>query len=274
MSRLIDASSLRDRLGQAGLLLVDVRGDQAWRTGTIPGAVNLNVYDYFIPQSDGAGFAELERAIAAAFAAIGATDARTVVFFEEQTGMVSPRGLWFLDYTGHDGGLVLDGGLDAWTAAGGALTPGDGAQAEIVSSPYHPPVEPMRRELIASIDDVATAGPEVDVLDVRRPTEFQGTFAHDCCARAGRIPGAKFLFYEDLLDAGRYRPAADLRRLFATAGLSPQRPVVTYCHRGARAATAYVALREAGFDDVRIFVGSWHEWAWRSDLPLAAGPAA
>lgn len=272
MARLLTADTVMARAGDAGWLLVDVRGEDAWRRGTIPGAVSLNVYDYFIPQSDEAGFADLERAVASAFAATGIDKAGTVVFFEEQTGMVSPRGLWFHEYAGLQNGYVLDGGIESWVAAGGRVAPGQGEPAAIKSDAANLPAGPMRRELIASIDEVSHLGVEVDILDVRRRTEFEGSFAHDCCSRAGRIPGAKFLFFEDLLEDGRYRSRAELRELFLAAGLS-DRPVITYCHRGARAATGYVALREAGFNNVRIFVGSWHEWASRHDLPLLTGAA-
>ncbi|MBN9306717.1 MAG: hypothetical protein BGO82_13920 [Devosia sp. 67-54] len=271
MSRLLQAAEAIARAGDEGVLFVDVRGHEAFRAGTIPGAVQLNVYDYFIPHSDAAGFADLEAAVAAAFAASGIDAARTVVFFEEHTGMASPRGLWFHELAGRTGGHVLDGGIAAWRAAGGLVVPGTGPAHAVASRTGLPPVAPMRRELLAAVTDVLHPGAKVDIFDVRRATEFSGSFAHACCSRAGRIPGAKFLFYEDLLSAGRYKPAGEMARLFAAAGLSPRRTVITYCHRGARAATAYVALREAGYDDVRIFVGSWHEWAARPDLPLLTG---
>ena len=90
--------------------------------------------------------------------------------------------------------------------------------------------------------------------------------------RAGRVPGAAFLFYEDLLHAGRYRPPADIRARATAVGLSPAREVIVYCHRGARAATALYALRLAGFLRVRVYVGSWHEWAADLGLPLRSGP--
>jgi thiosulfate/3-mercaptopyruvate sulfurtransferase len=271
MSRLLTAEAVMARAGDPGLLLVDVRGYAAYREATIPGAISLNVYDYFIPSSDEAGFEDLERAVVAAFAETGIAKARSVVFFEEATGMISPRGIWFHEYAGLERAFVLDAGLSGWIEAKGPLAPGIAPEAAIASRPGNPPVPPMQRSLIASIEDVLGAGPEVDIFDVRRRSEFEGTFFHPCCQRGGRIPGAKFLFYEDLIQEGRYRSRAELRDLFLGAGLSPERTVITYCHRGARAATAYVALREAGFDKVRIFVGSWHEWATRADLPVATG---
>ena len=107
---------------------------------------------------------------------------------------------------------------------------------------------------------------------MRRLSEFEGTFIHPCCERPGRIPGARFLFWEDILENGRYRSAAEIRRLAEEAGLDPEREVITYCHRGARAATVLYGLRMAEFSRVSVYVGSWHEWAGRADLPVAIGP--
>ncbi|MFI5012855.1 MAG: sulfurtransferase [Hyphomicrobiales bacterium] len=264
----IDVEAVHRRLGEPGLVLVDVRGEEAWRSATIPGAVHLNVYDYFIPRSDEAGIAALARSAATAFDAIGIGQARTAIFFEDRTGMISPRGLWFHEFLGLSGGLILDGGFQAWIEAGHATAPGYGASAEILPEPPDVPQPATRRQLIASLQETLDAP---IVLDVRRRSEYSGDFVHPCCARAGRIPGCRHIFWEDLLDEGRYRSPGEVAAIAAKAGLSRDQAIVTYCHRGARAATALYALRRAGFNNVRVFVGSWHEWAERADLPLETG---
>lgn len=268
----ISANALRARLGEPGLLLVDTRDAADWRAATLPGAVRLDVYRYFIPASDAAGRADLERAAWAGLAAVGADTARTVVFFEAGTGMVSPRGLWFHRFAGLDGGLVLDGGFGAWVAAGGPVAPGTAAEAAIATGIGDTLPPAPRRDLFAGVDDVTARAPGTVLLDVRRPSEHDGSFVHPCCARAGRIPGSVLLFYEDLLVDGRYRPAAEIAARARAVGLTPETPVVVYCHRGARAATALFGLRLAGFAERgSVFVGSWHEWAERRDLPILLG---
>ncbi len=269
MAVTIGAKVLQARLGESGLVLVDVRGIDAWREATIPGAIHLNVYDYFIPQSDESGIRALAAATEAAFAAVGLFEAKSVVFFEEGTGMISPRGLWFHEFLGLEGGLILDGGLKSWSACGYAVAPGAGPSAVIAPLPEGTePTRPFRRELIASIDETASAPA---VLDVRRRTEFTGDFVHPCCARPGRIPGCSHIFWEDLIEGDAYRSPAEVVALAEKAGLRRNQPIITYCHRGARAATALYALRQAGYEDVRVFVGSWHEWAGREELPAATG---
>jgi thiosulfate/3-mercaptopyruvate sulfurtransferase len=76
-----------------------------------------------------------------------------------------------------------------------------------------------------------------------------------------------------VLKDGKYRPAEEIRQIAEAAGLSPDREIITYCHRGARAATALYGLKLAGFDKLKIYVGSWHEWAGNAALPIEIGPA-
>ncbi len=263
----ITADALAARLNEPGLLLVDVRDEAAFRSSSLPGAVGLDVYDYFIPDSSPDGVADLVAAAGAAMRAIGADRASTTVFFEEQTGMVSPRGLWFHEFARLAGGLVLDGGIQAWR---GATAPGRGMRAGVRSAPAADPVGPVDRDLLATIDDVRDRPASTLLLDVRRRSEHDGSFVHACCARPGRIPGSAFLFWEDLLQDGRYRAPDDIARRARAAGLAPEQAFITYCHRGARAATALYGLRRAGFPHGRVFVGSWHEWADRTDLPAEA----
>jgi thiosulfate/3-mercaptopyruvate sulfurtransferase len=266
---IITAAELIEKLAEGGLVPVDVRPEVAWAEATIPGSVSLNVYDYFIPESDEAGIAGMAAGAREAFERLGLGTDRVPVFFEEQTGMISPRGLWFYELIGLEGGLILDGGITAWIAAGGETAPGTGTADAIQQSGNTD--TPFQRDLVASTDEVLQH--EADIFDVRRRSEFEGTFLHPCCARPGRIPHAHFAFYEDMLVYGKYRPASEIRAIAEQAGLSQDREIITYCHRGARAATALYALRLAGFDKVRIYVGSWHEWAGNAALPIQIGRA-
>ncbi|WP_205909055.1 sulfurtransferase [Neorhizobium lilium] len=266
---IITAAELINGLPEGRFVPVDVRPESAWREATIPGAVSLNVYDYFIPESDEAGITGMAAGAREAFERLGFGEDRIPVFFEEQTGMISPRGLWFYELVGLKGGLILDGGISAFKDAGGETTTGVGTADAIRQSDSKGVV--FDRELVASTDEVLRH--EAEIFDVRRASEFQGIFAHPCCARPGRIPHAHFAFYEDFLMDGKYRPASEIRAIAEKAGLSPEHDIITYCHRGARAATALYGLRLAGFDSVKIYVGSWHEWAGNAALPIEIGPA-
>jgi thiosulfate/3-mercaptopyruvate sulfurtransferase len=109
--------------------------------------------------------------------------------------------------------------------------------------------------------------PEVAILDTRSDAEYFGEAVR--AKRGGAIPGAVHLEWTNNLDAdGRFKPAAELGAMYASAGITPDREVVTYCQGGYRAAHAYLALRILGYPRVRNYTGSWKEWGDREDLPL------
>ncbi|ANF56319.1 sulfurtransferase [Halotalea alkalilenta] len=262
---IIDAAQLASRLARPGTLLVDVRSADAWRASTLPGAVHLDAYSVFIDRSDDEGIQHLVAAAAQALAEIGAFSATQTIYFETATGMVSPRALWFHELLGLPNGRILDGGIDAWHAIAGELAPGAGASSTIALERRAVAPAAWRAESIASYDEVTAAdGVETVVVDVRRFSEYQGEFVHPCCARGGRIPGSVHLFWEDVLQGGSYRSPSEILARATEAGLDPRQTLILYCHRGARAATVFYALRMAGFSKLKVFVGSWHEWAERA----------
>jgi thiosulfate/3-mercaptopyruvate sulfurtransferase len=112
----------------------------------------------------------------------------------------------------------------------------------------------------------------VVILDIRSEGEHTGAEKADCCPRAGRIPGSLWLGWGRLIDPeGRFPDGEQARRLLADAGVTPEKEIIVYCHRGARAANTYLALKHLGFPRVRNFIGSWHEWSRRPDLPADSG---
>ncbi|MEC7762982.1 MAG: rhodanese-like domain-containing protein [Pseudomonadota bacterium] len=254
---------------EAGTLFVDTRSPELWAQSTIPGAVCLNVYSYFIPESSEDGIRGMVAGARAAFAALGVDKATKVVFFEDQTGMVSPRALWFHQLCDLSGGVILDGGWQAWCAAGGETAPGVGEPATIE---HGDPAQAgtFRRDLVASTDEVLARG-RVRILDARRPAEWEGSYVHACCGRAGRIEGAQLLYFEDLIEGGQYKSPEAIRAIAEAAGFKPEDEIISYCHRGARAATANYGLALAGYTKLKVYTGSWHEWAGDPSLPIVEG---
>ncbi|VEB97530.1 Thiosulfate sulfurtransferase [Cedecea lapagei] len=269
---LISAGDLQKRLAAGEqFVLLDVRELEQWQTASLPGALSLNVYDYFVPDSTPEGYAAMAGAFVHAWQQLNIASGSTPVFFEQSVGMRSPRGLWFLWFALGSDGLILDGGVDAWIAQGEKLSPGNGAQAVVIPAGA-PKRQPAMPELAATRCETIDADPGItQLLDARRPAEYDGSFVHECCARAGRIPGSKLLFWEDVVENGRFKSAETLASIAATTGFTPSKRVIIWCHRGARAATVLVALKLAGYQNVAVYVGSWHEWAGHAELPLLSG---
>lgn len=270
---IIDVHALHQRLAQGEeFLLIDVREFADWQRATLPGAQHCNVYDYFIEDCDEPGLAVMAAEAATALQPMfAAFPGATPVFFEQQVGMRSPRGAWFAWLIQREDALILDGGVDAWTDAGFELRPGLGLSRTVA----HPPAERVTawnaalacsREQVLAADGIAVIN-----VDARRPSEFDGSFAHACCRRAGRIPHSQLLFWEDVIADGYFLSADEIATRALAAGLPQSAKLQVYCHRGARAATVLAALKLAGYAQVSVYVGSWHEWAEHPELPLLHG---
>lgn len=113
-----------------------------------------------------------------------------------------------------------------------------------------------------SIDELAgrVGDPTLALIDVRTEAEYSGAAGYPCDPRQGHIPGARHLDVAHLVECS-------LDELRDVVRVPEGAEVVTYCHSGSRSAHAAELLRAAGFA-ARNYVGSWHEWSRRDELPV------
>ncbi len=261
------------------VVIIDTRAPEAYAAGHIPGAVNLHEIFTFLATSDAKGITEMTETFASAFGAAGLSGAETAVIYEGSmnTGFgQSCRGFFLLDFLGYPKKVVLDGGFEAWQAAG---LPVD--TAPVSPEPATFPIDPAGASVLLTRDDMLAAldSGEAAILDVRDVDEWiaesSSPYGKDFCPRKGRIPGARWIEWYRLMkptaDGPRLKSADEVLAELATVGISPSMPVYLYCFKGARASNSYLALKQAGVSDVRIYFGSWNEWSRDPSLPIEEG---
>jgi len=254
---------LQKKLGASDLCLIDVRPAEQFAQGHISGAVHFDLFGLSLVDTRQAPLQAFMYMIHHVLELRGVTETKEVIFYEQNSGMRAARGLWFLEYFGHPNVRMLDGGIQAWKAAGFSVT------REAVSPRAATFKASERREVLATADDVLDSLNKKGfaILDTRSEGEYFGTQVR--AARGGAIPGAIHIEWTDNLDTGgKFKPNAELQAMYSHAGITPEKEVLSYCQGGYRAAHSYVALRLLGFAKVRNYIGSWKEWGDRADLPI------
>jgi thiosulfate/3-mercaptopyruvate sulfurtransferase len=260
---LTTAEALNEKLGSDGLCLIDVRPAEDFARGHIPGAVHFDLFGLSLVDTSDAPLKAFMHMIHHVFELRGVSESKEVVVYENNSGMRAARALWFLDYFGHPSSRILDGGMQAWKAAGFSTT------IEVTSPKGAAFKISERRDVLATVDDVlqSLGKKETAILDTRSRAEYLGTQIR--AARGGAVPGAIHIEWTENLDAGgKFKPETELKAMYSRTGITADKEVISYCQGGYRAAHSYVALRLIGFPKVRNYIGSWKEWGDRTDLPI------
>lgn len=196
------------------------------------------------------------------------TDTQVVVY--DRNGLnFCGRLWWMLKWAGHEAVAVLDGGLAAWTDAGGAVENGPATPRAPSDWTLQPPLREMvtADKVLAHLDQ-----PDQTLIDARAAPRYRGE-VEPLDPVAGHIPGAlNRPFGLNLDEQGRFKPAATLRAEFETllAGRDPA-SVVHQCGSGVSALPNLLAMEVAGFAPTRLFAGSWSEWCRDPSRPVAKG---
>lgn len=254
---------LNEKLGRPNLCLIDTRPAEQFAQGHIPGATHFDLFGISLIDTKPDPLKAFMFMIQHLLEMRGVDQEKEVVFYEENSGMRAARGLWFLEYFGHQNVRVLDGGMQAWKKAGYPIT----TEAAPPKSSHFKSAE--QRERLATAEDVLHSLDKktVCILDTRSEDEYMGRNIR--AARGGAIPGAVHLEWTQNLDQeGKFKSAAELQSMYHKLGVTPDKEVVAYCQGGYRAAHTYLALRLIGFPRVRNYIGSWKEWGDRLDLPI------
>ena len=279
MDPLVSSDWLADRLGRAGLVVVDAtwfmpddpRAAKAeYVARHIPGAVYFGIDDICdhanpLPHmlSPAADFAVAARRL-------GISAETTVVIYDAVGLFSAPRVWWNFRVMGHDEVCVLDGGLPHWIEQGRPVETG---------WPEPPPHGDFkarpRPDLVRDLEAVrqSIAWDAAQIVDARPAARFSGQTPEPRAGlRAGHMPGAHSLPSSLLAEDGRLKSPADLAAAFEAAGVDLRAPIIATCGSGVSAASVALALARLGRPDVAVYDGSWTEWGARADTVVVTGP--
>ncbi len=205
---------------------------------------------------------------------MGVGDGMRVVVYDSEGLYSAARAWWMFRIMGHDDVAVLNGGLKKWKAEGAAAGGRRAAarRSERHFTPrFHAELVRDAAEMKALIGDKAT-----QIVDARAAGRFEGRDPDPRPGlRTGHIPSSRNVPFATLLNPdGTLKPAAELRAMFAKAGVDTAKPVVATCGSGVTAGVVALALALLGRPDAAIYDGSWVEWGVENNgLPVATGPA-
>ncbi|MDP3511159.1 MAG: sulfurtransferase [Sulfuritalea sp.] len=259
---MVDGGQLATEMKQGRVRLIDAESAESYQRAHLPGAAHLpylDLEDYEENVKNGQpAFAQLA---ASKFAALGLTPAADVVVYDSGDGRAASAVWYMLRFLGHDKVRILDGGFRKWLKEGRAVTQ---ETPQLAKATYVPK---PRSDWAVKSQDVDPK--RMRVLDARSLAEFTGK-ENGGARQGGHIPGAKALAWTQLADAtATFKPPAAMKKILDAAGITPDQEIVTYCNGGlGRSTYLLAALTLAGYDKVKVYPGSWIEWAADPSRPI------
>jgi thiosulfate/3-mercaptopyruvate sulfurtransferase len=268
----IDPAAVAGMLNQSDVRVVDTRasladgpeGRDLWAEGHVPGAVHADWIEDWGATVDGVeGMLPEADEFAKAMSRLGIDNETLVIAYDDNALFTASRLAWALLHYGHERVAVLDGGFPGWQLAKLPVST-DEADGRPEPRSFVPgTARGLRREMeevraLLRRDDVT-------LVDCRMDQTF--------LASEGRIPGATRLPSPSLIGKdGRFKRGEHVAALAAAAGVDKDGPTVLYCGGGVSAAAVLISLREAGFDNLALYDGSWSEWSRHDDNLIARHP--
>jgi thiosulfate/3-mercaptopyruvate sulfurtransferase len=242
------------------LIIVDTRPFSDYAVGHIPGAINIDLMQFHWIDTTKVGIAQFNKQMKILISNIGITKSKSVVFYDNVSGPSSARGVWLLLYFSHNKVAMLDGGFEKWKKIG--------HDVETKSNQFiHSNFEGRpNSKILADFKQVKSAVHKnmKVIIDARSKSEYNGSTVRG--ARAGHIPTAINIDWNSNIEKDIFKRSIKLRQIYSL--IPKRREVITYCQGGYRAANTFVVLKTLGYENVKMYLGSWGEWGNRLELPV------
>jgi thiosulfate/3-mercaptopyruvate sulfurtransferase len=253
---LIDTASLFRRMAEPGVVIVDAESATDFARARIPGAVNL----YYMDLEDSEENAKSGRPIFPQLAAtklgdLGIGNQSEIFVYDSGNGRAASAVWYILSYLGHAKVRILDGGFRKWIKDGRPVSQEAKARPKVRYVVKH-----TRADWVLTTEQVQKA--KAVMVDARSLAEFAGKESGGA-RQPGHIPGAVSLPWDRLAGTlATFKDTASLHRELEKAGLTKDKEIVTYCNPGlGRSTFLFLAMTLLGYDKVKVYPGSYLEWA-------------
>ncbi|MCZ6480184.1 MAG: sulfurtransferase [Candidatus Methylomirabilales bacterium] len=271
---LVETAWVADHLEDPGVRIVESDEDfLLYETGHIPGAVKI---DWFTQLQEPVRRDFLDKSgFEALMSQAGIADNTTVVFYGDKSNWFACYAFWIFQLFGHDLAKVMNGGRKKWVDEGRPLTKEVPRLTPTTYRAKEPDlaIRAFRDHAMAHIGQ----GP---LVDVRSPKEYTGELIHmegyaqEGAQRGGHIPTAVNIPWGMAVREAdwTFKPADELRALYASKGITPDKDIIVYCRIGERSShTWFVLTYLLGYPQVRNYDGSWTEWGNMVNVPIEKG---
>ena len=255
---LISVNELYSILSDPKLLVVDVRSFKEYSDGHIPGAVNLDLFAFHWIDTTKEGIENFNSQTKSLLSFLGVTPEKKVIFYDDISGMLAARGVWMLLYFSHQNVAILDGGLKKWKNYNLPLeTKLNGFNPSTFTGKLNP-------DIIVGFEYIRENLNNVDIIDARSEGEYSGVTIR--AAKGGHIPNSVNIDWsKNINEDGTFKNDKELSELY---NYPKESEIITYCQGAYRAANTFLALKKIGFENVKVYLGSWGEWGNKTELPV------
>src|SRR5579884_1490757 len=269
---LVDADWVQAHLNDPNVRLIEVDVDtRAYEQGHIPGAVGFNWQKDLQDQVMRAPVSREQ--LEALLSRAGVSNDTTIVLYGDNNNWFAAWALWILKYYGHRDVRLLDGGRVKWLADNREQTrnvPSYSPASYSVQAP-HSDIRALRDQVLLSLGRNGFA-----LVDVRSPAEYSGeliapaNLPQEGAQRGGHIPGAANIPWGTAVrEDGTFKSADELRQIYGSKGVTPDKEVIAYCRIGERSSHTWFALHYLlGYPHVKNYDGSWTEWGSLIGVPI------
>ncbi len=272
---LVSTGWLAEHLNDPGVVVAEVdENPDLYDEGHIPGAVKLH-WKEDLQDPVERDLVEKE-AFEQLLGSRGIGNETTLVLYGDKNNWFAAYAYWYVKTYGHADVRILNGGRQKWIDEGRQLT----GQVPAPAAVSYRAAE-RDEEIRAYRDQVrGWLGAQGRALvDVRSPGEYAGDliappgYEQEGAQRAGHIPTAASIPWASAVqDDGTFKTVDQLRDLYTSKGITPDKEIVAYCRIGERSAHTWFVLRELlGYQNVRNYDGSWTEWGNLVDVPIEKG---